>query len=463
MKKSFIYIFLLMCCLTVSAHSQTNGAASRPNANEAYAKSDAKLNRTRALEALAWIKETIEERYYDKNYHGVDMDARFKLAEEKIKKLDSNGQIFYVIAAVILEFKDSHTTFIPPGRSTRVEYGFTMQMVGNKCYVTDVKKDSDAEKKGLKAGDVLLGIGPYEITRESLWMINYFIYRLSPQEKLKLFVAGTSGAHHEVTVDSRFETPQEQKAIAEKRAKEKPPEPYKCKKINDELIACRLESFSIDKKYINKMMAEIEPFKKLILDLRGNGGGYIRIMEYLTGHFFDREVKIGTQVTRSERAAVVAKPQKERSFKGELLILTDSRSGSASEVFSRVMQLEKRGKVVGDVSAGAVMASIRLGYGSGRGMISYRLAVYSLSVTVADLIMSDGNRLENVGVIPDYPFGPSGKAFAEKIDPVLAYAANLSGAKLTSEEAGNFEFIMKKPENGEEKDDEDDGKEEKNK
>ncbi len=39
------------------------------------------------------------------------------------------------------------------------------------------------------------------------------------------------------------------------------------------------------------MMKEVGVHKKFILDLRGNGGGYVKIEEYLTGHFFDRDVK----------------------------------------------------------------------------------------------------------------------------------------------------------------------------
>jgi C-terminal processing protease CtpA/Prc len=33
------------------------------------------------------------------------------------------------------------------------------------------------------------------------------------------------------------------------------------------------------------MMKEVGVHKKFILDLRGNGGGYVKIEEYLTGYF----------------------------------------------------------------------------------------------------------------------------------------------------------------------------------
>jgi C-terminal processing protease CtpA/Prc len=52
----------------------------------------------------------------------------------------------------------------------------------------------------------------------------------------------------------------------------------------------------------------------------------------------------------------VAKPKKE-IFGGRMFILIDSETGSAAEIFARLMQLEGKAVIVGDRSAGAVMAS----------------------------------------------------------------------------------------------------------
>ena len=48
---------------------------------------------------------------------------------------------------------------------------------------------------------------------------------------------------------------------------------------------------------------------------------------------------------------------KDKLYTGELAILVDSESASAAEVFPRLMQIEKRAKIYGDQSAGAVMTS----------------------------------------------------------------------------------------------------------
>ena len=439
---------LLICLFCQIAFAQFVDSVASP--------ANAKLNRARGLNMLSEIKDVIKERYYDKTFRGIDLDERFKIAAERVKKMETNAQIFRVVAQVVLEFNDSHTRFIPPGRANRVEYGFSMQIIGANCFVTDVKKGSDAEAKGLKVGDVIAGVGKFGPTRENLWKMNYLHYALDPQETIKLYVLNPDRTEREINITARFKSIEEREKEAEKRRKEKKENPFTCKQIGSEAIACKLKTFSVDKKYIDKMMKEVGDRKKLILDLRGNGGGYVKTEEYLTGFFFDRDVKIADFIMRGKIKERIAKSQKEKAYAGELVVLIDSNSASASEVFARVIQLEKRGKIVGDVSAGAVMTSISLGMANVRGTSSFEtFSFFGLSVTIGDLIMSDGKRLENVGVVPDYPVGPTGNALFAKTDPVLAYSAALFGVKISAEEAGQFYFISKKPEDDD--DEEDDG------
>lgn len=301
--------------------------------DEVESKSEPGRNRSRGLNMLKGVKGVLEEYYYDKNFRGIDIDQKFKEGAEKIKKLETNSEIFRVIASIVLEFNDSHTRFFPPNRSNRVEYGFALQMIGDRCVVVNVKKGSDAEVKGLKIGDQITKIGQYEVSRDNLWVLNYYIYSLDPLPVLPITIGGADRTEQKLGIVPTFRSIEERKKEADKNRKEKRENPYKCSQISAEVVACKLRTFSVEKKFIQTMMREAAKGSKLILDLRGNRGGYVKMEEFLTGHFFDHDVKIASMVWRRKTEERIAKPVKDNHFSGELIVLIDSDSASASEFF----------------------------------------------------------------------------------------------------------------------------------
>lgn len=87
--------------------------------------------------------------------------------------------------------------------------------------------------------------------------------------------------------------------------------------------------------------------KKLILDLQGNGGGYLNVAIELADEFLARGKQIVyTQGSKQKRQDAISTAQ--GSFEdGELVILVDESSASASEILSGAVQDWDRGVIVG--------------------------------------------------------------------------------------------------------------------
>lgn len=131
---------------------------------------------------------------------------------------------------------------------------------------------------------------------------------------------------------------------------------------------------------------------------------------------------------------IVAKKVGGKPFDGKVIALIDNDSGSAAEILARVLQLEKRGTIIGDRSGGKVMQSMRYG----REMGGNKIVPYGASITNADVIMSDGKSLEHTGVMPDKLLLPTGADLAARRDVVLARALALAGMRVDAAAAGTM-------------------------
>jgi C-terminal processing protease CtpA/Prc len=404
-------------------------------------------NRRNGLKMLKVVKDEIKKNYYDPTFHGVDLEARFKLAEEKIGQATTGGQVLGVIAQAVIDLNDSHTSFVPPLREAVAVYGWRMQMIGDACYITAVMPGSDAEEKGLRAGDRVLSLDGNEPTRETMWKMQYYYYALRPKARVEIGVQSPDGREREVEVLTKVQK-RHLVAFFGWIVDADPVSPdvdddtghgVQYEEFGEDLIVCRLASFNITEDAVDKMMKKIAGHKALVLDLRGNPGGRVDALERFIGYFFDREVKVADLKRRKDSKQVKVKPRKSNNFAGKLVVLIDSQSSSASEIFARLMQLEKRGAVIGDRSSGSVMQSVRYYYQLGT---EGKPILYGLRLTDADIIMTDGKSLEHVGVMPDELMLPTAQDLRNRRDPVLAHAAALAGVKLTPEKAGDL-FILK--------------------
>lgn len=406
-----------------------------------YAQTINTTDRDRGHVILKTLKNEIKKNYYDPGFHGLDLDALFKTADEKVDRAASVSQIFGIVAQTLIEFNDSHLFFIPPSRAARSDYGWQWQAIGDKCYVVAVKPDSDAERKELLPGDLVISIDNFQPVRDNVWKLDYLYNALRPQPGMRVVVQHPGGKQQQIDVLAKVTERKRRLDLTHDlsdfwtliRESENENRLYRDRysEIGDDVMIWKMPQFEFSEQAIDDMMRKVRKHKALILDLRGNPGGAEETLKRMIGYFVDHDVKVGDLKRRKETKLLEAKPQG-GVFSGKLIVLIDSRSGSSSEIFARVMQIEKRGTVIGDRSAGAVMRAIGNSYQLGADVI----VPYAASITDADLIMTDGKSLEKNGVTPDELLLPTAADLAAKRDPVLARAADLVGVKLDPEKAG---------------------------
>ena len=419
----------VLITIAFSAYSQTQQKIGK-----------AELDDARAI--LVQVKDTIAQNYYDPAFHGYDLDARFKEADQKLGDVSSFEVAMSVIGSAVQGLADSHTHFIPPARNVVVHSGWRMEMFGRTCAISAVEPGSDAWKQGLRPGDVVVKVQDYEPTRSTFGGIRHLFSVLAPQEYYHFVVASPSQSARSVTTRSRLiifpltrmpggVTNQELGRLLQGDGIARKPRAID---VNESLMIWKLPAFKVPESEIKRDVGAARKHKTLILDLRDNSGGGEDDLRWMIGSFFDHDITVGEMIERGKSEPLSAPSFGEQAFTGNLIVLVNSSSASAAEVFARSVQLEKRGVVIGDQTAGAVgrakIFPLRQGTVSG--------VTYSMEVTVARLKMPDGADLEGKGVMPDVKAVPTPMALAKQVDPVLSAAAKQAGVQISPEEAGRM-------------------------
>jgi carboxyl-terminal processing protease len=394
------------------------------------------LDRGRAQDMLAVVKADLQRHYYDSTYRGLDLDREFRTADSLLKEAPSINRAFAIIARTALRFQDSHTRFLPPSQTVRVRYGWDIQAIGDSSFVVGVAPGSDADALGVKVGDRVVTIQGVVPDRSLLGMLDYLLYSISPTDQVQLTLESPSGEIRSLTIASRVV--QEQRIVdlfsstdlwAIIRGIDDLRELRRNRfvEVDKQTLVWRLPSFDSEDR-IDEGISRSSAYNNLILDLRGNRGGAERVMLRLLERLLEHETVIDTLRMRDKIEVKSVRPHQQR-FKGALTLLIDSRSASASEIVAGVVQLEKRGIIIGDRSAGAVMRSRIHSHRSG----TQTVALYATSVTDADVILRDGTRLEGVGVLPDVRLLPTGSSLAAKRDPAMDEALRRLGYSIPAE------------------------------
>lgn len=130
--------------------------------------------------------------------------------------------------------------------------------------------------------------------------------------------------------------------------------------------------------------------KSLIIDLRGNNGGYLTTVTNMLSVFLDKDKVIYQMQTKTGKKKYYSLKNGSKSYK--VVILIDNESASASEIMASAMSEQYGATLVGEKSYGKGTVQITKDLKNG-GMIKY---------TIQNWLTSKGKSIEKNGIKPDY-------------------------------------------------------------
>lgn len=408
-----------------------------------------------AREILKAVYEQMNIHYYDLHFHGEDFSARFAEMGSMMQRATSMSQAMTIAAALLEPLNDPHVFFLPPGyRGPLIEYGFRFMMVGSDCYVTEIASGSDAARK-LHVGERLLSVEGEPITRENLWKVEYNLNVLSPRTLLHAGIeqadepAGNAAEEKkgrsrsgdpdtgegEVIVKASMSSASNNLHPAEVFGQMTGRYVSRTAEFSKEgVLIWKIPRFPLDSDDAAAKWELAKKYKSLVLDLRGTAGEWNRGGDNTLGNLMGKDTQVGQRITRNGSEPYVVKVAK-MPFRGKLVLLVDSGTSASSEILARVAQVQKRGMVIGDRTAGAATESKMFSCATG-GEAEAEAA--HVSISVAEIRMSDGSVIGREGVTPDEIVLPSQDDLKMGRDPQLARAAALAGLAIDSTASGKM-------------------------
>ncbi|MGA2878102.1 MAG: S41 family peptidase [Bryobacteraceae bacterium] len=288
-----------------------------------------RIQRDRARQMLRDLHDAMEHHYYDPQYHGIDMEARFKAADTQLQSVNNLGAALTIIAQTLDALKDSHTFFLPPSRNTHREYGYILQMIGDRCFITGVRPDRDASEK-LAPGDEVLAWQGFTPQRESLWNMTYVFNTLLSLPVMNLAVRGPDGATRKVDVTPKVTREKQVLDLTNDndfwklvRDEENGERENRQRLVNfgDSLLIWKMPEFFMTDEEVDHLIKDARKYQTLVMDLRGNPGGLVKTLQRVVGGVIDHDVTIAQRTGRkSDLKPEVAKSRGANAFPGKLIV-----------------------------------------------------------------------------------------------------------------------------------------------
>ncbi len=385
--------------------------------------SDEKYERGRMEDILDVVAKDIQKNFYDPKLKGVDWKAITEKARQRIRQSDHLGDMIAAISSVPYQLYDSHTVFIPPGRSARVDYGFEAEPFGQDVLVYKLRKDGPAIKAGLELGDKIVAMCGFAVKRSNFFEMSRYFEFLNPVAEMQLEIERGSEATRTIKIPANIQQHGRQMMdYNEIRREIDAQEPiYRYRAYEGGVGYLKLRAFLLAANEADAMMSKLKNSSAIIIDLRTNGGGSSETLKAMTGVFAGQSYDMAKAVGREKTNVITIKPSHTR-IEVPVFVLIDSSSASASEMFARNMQIRKRALVIGDVSSGRLNEAKIFWENVG----AYDRVAFGTEIAVSRLIMSNGDELENHGVTPDVFCIPTTDDLRAEKDPCVDKALELA-------------------------------------
>ncbi len=337
---------------------------------------------------------------------GVDFAQWPSFLEKRRNEIRSAEDVPTFVNSVNIALRDfgiSHIRlFSPQSAKTRVtgvtqNFGLRTEKIESGLKITAIAPKGPAAQLGLEVGDEILEVEGQDKPTA---------YPIPADRETTLFMVkrkSTGQLKHFMVLKKAYSTDQ----------------PNTLTWTSKTAAVLRIPSFSrtYDRKQIESFVAEVNEKKahSLVLDLRGNGGGFVANCNHLLSLLTPPGTSTGTQVNRqmTERyietnggdgkdMIAIAKwygptsktfKLSQSPFLGKVAILLDKGSASASEITSAVLKEERGAVLVGKPSAGAVLVSLFLPLRGTDG--------FEVQVPLSDYVSPGGMRLEKNPLKPD--------------------------------------------------------------
>ncbi|MCL4366858.1 S41 family peptidase [Patescibacteria group bacterium] len=315
------------------------------------------------------------------------------LSEKYIDKkaLDPQKMYYGAIQGMVAAVGDPYTVFLPPSsqQTSKEQLGGSFEGVGiqleydkdNHLVVVAPLKDTPADKAGVKAGDLIVGINGKDTTNLSLPDAVSLIKGPKGTSVTLALLSANDTKPHDITIT--------RDTIVVKSVEYE----SKTTPTGKNVAYIRVASFGekTDSEWDSAVSQALANAPQgVVVDLRNNPGGYLDSAVYLASEFLDGGTVVMQEDAQGNRTKMdVIRVGK--MLKLPLVVLINKGSASASEIFSGAMQDRQRATLVGDQSfgKGTIQSAEDLPEGTG------------IHITTAKWLTPDGRWIHHIGLTPD--------------------------------------------------------------